>query len=237
MKMEIAQAITRNNYIAHHGVKGQRHGIRRWQNLDGSFTPAGYIHYGIHPREPKALNRDGSLTEYGRKRFNDVWNTYAGHRSKAEEADFEMLLAYAKSLPEFENAVHTLSTNEWANVRKQIDDIWRQPDYEHNPLYAQFKRILLEKNRKDPKYAGMTDDQIIAERNHHFQQEIESMIQDHLLDSKGLSFDQVYDENRAISEAAASSIANKTIGDVRDWEFMYIMSGVIREKANEQIWN
>lgn len=34
-------------YICHHGVKGQKHGVRQWQNLDGSLTPAGRIHYGI----------------------------------------------------------------------------------------------------------------------------------------------------------------------------------------------
>lgn len=33
-------------YIAHHGVKGQEHGVRRWQYKDGSLTPEGYIHYG-----------------------------------------------------------------------------------------------------------------------------------------------------------------------------------------------
>lgn len=33
--------------LMHHGVKGQKHGIRRWQNHDGSLTPEGYIHYGV----------------------------------------------------------------------------------------------------------------------------------------------------------------------------------------------
>lgn len=34
-------------YIMHFGIKGQKHGIRRWQNEDGSLTPEGYIHYGV----------------------------------------------------------------------------------------------------------------------------------------------------------------------------------------------
>lgn len=34
-------------YLAHHGVKGQKHGVRQWQNKDGSLTPAGRIHYGV----------------------------------------------------------------------------------------------------------------------------------------------------------------------------------------------
>jgi hypothetical protein len=32
-------------YIAHHGIKGQRWGIRRYQNEDGSLTPAGVRRY------------------------------------------------------------------------------------------------------------------------------------------------------------------------------------------------
>lgn len=32
--------------LYHHGVKGQHWGERRWQNEDGSLTPAGYAHYG-----------------------------------------------------------------------------------------------------------------------------------------------------------------------------------------------
>lgn len=34
-----------NNYIAHHGVKGQRWGIRRYQNEDGTLTSAGQKRY------------------------------------------------------------------------------------------------------------------------------------------------------------------------------------------------
>lgn len=34
-----------NNYIYHHGIKGQRWGIRRFQNKDGSLTPRGRKRY------------------------------------------------------------------------------------------------------------------------------------------------------------------------------------------------
>lgn len=33
--------------IYHHGVKGQKWGVRRWQNEDGSLTEAGREHYGL----------------------------------------------------------------------------------------------------------------------------------------------------------------------------------------------
>ena len=35
-----------DNYLAHHGIKGQRWGVRRYQNSDGSLTDAGRKRYG-----------------------------------------------------------------------------------------------------------------------------------------------------------------------------------------------
>lgn len=32
-------------YLAHHGIKGQKWGVRRYQNPDGSLTQEGYEHY------------------------------------------------------------------------------------------------------------------------------------------------------------------------------------------------
>ena len=34
------------NELYHFGIKGQKWGVRRYQNEDGSLTPAGEKHYG-----------------------------------------------------------------------------------------------------------------------------------------------------------------------------------------------
>lgn len=34
-------------YLAHHGIKGQKWGVRRFQNADGSYTSSGKSRYGI----------------------------------------------------------------------------------------------------------------------------------------------------------------------------------------------
>ena len=36
---------TRQNELTHHGIKGMKWGIRRFQNKDGSLTPAGRKRY------------------------------------------------------------------------------------------------------------------------------------------------------------------------------------------------
>lgn len=34
------------DYLQHHGIKGQKWGIRRYQNYDGTYTRAGVKRYG-----------------------------------------------------------------------------------------------------------------------------------------------------------------------------------------------
>ena len=45
-QMERGKIKMENNYLTHHGIKDQRWGIRRYQNKDGSLTPAGRKRYG-----------------------------------------------------------------------------------------------------------------------------------------------------------------------------------------------
>ena len=64
-------------YLAHHGVKGQKWGIRRYQNEDGSYTDEGKRRYGHHLYEKK--NRNRMFTDVGRsysyQKFKDAKTT------------------------------------------------------------------------------------------------------------------------------------------------------------------
>lgn len=47
-----------DNYLIHYGIKGQKWGVRRFQNPDGTFTAAGKARY---------YNSDGTLNKAGQK--------------------------------------------------------------------------------------------------------------------------------------------------------------------------
>ena len=81
-----------SDYLAHHGIKGQKWGIRRFQNLDGSLTPAGREHYNVgssrigskketmpsksSPDAPKDLVDTAKKVNGGRDIFNYGYNRY-----------------------------------------------------------------------------------------------------------------------------------------------------------------
>jgi len=54
--------------LAHHGTKGQRWGVRQYQNLDGSLTPLGRIHYGVGAVRNKAKTTAGNVKTAIRKK-------------------------------------------------------------------------------------------------------------------------------------------------------------------------
>lgn len=48
-----------DNYLIHHGIQGQKWGVRRFQNEDGSLTPAGEKRYYTNDGHFSTLNKKG----------------------------------------------------------------------------------------------------------------------------------------------------------------------------------
>lgn len=64
---------TETNYLVHHGIKGQKWGVRRFQNLDGSRTSAGLAHDRALYAEKtgKSSNNVSDSAETSRKGLTD----------------------------------------------------------------------------------------------------------------------------------------------------------------------
>lgn len=78
-----------SDYLAHHGIKGQKWGVRRYQNPDGSYTGAGRSRYGIegHKEDSKAYkyNKPGESgwKGMGRAVKANTWGKLSDKQKKA----------------------------------------------------------------------------------------------------------------------------------------------------------
>lgn len=72
---------TRTNELTHHGIKGQRWGIRRFQNKDGSLTPAGRKRYD----EPNVGRNSKQYADKAVKKAKDMGATVS-RESKPKES-------------------------------------------------------------------------------------------------------------------------------------------------------
>lgn len=90
------------DYIEHHGIKGQHWGERRYQNNDGSLTPLGRVRYGI-----------GKAKE-------GVSQAIAGHKEK-RDAKLDAKLAKARAKQERINKKNEL--RELQGKKKKLKDM------------------------------------------------------------------------------------------------------------------
>ena len=64
-------------YLAHHGIKGQRWGIRRYQNPDGSLTAEGKIRYdtSLYSKENRSKLQSNYAKRVAITKFKDARET------------------------------------------------------------------------------------------------------------------------------------------------------------------
>ena len=89
------------NALYHHGILGQKWGVRRYQNRDGSYTSAGQKRYSLgqqiakknldySKREQERNNRLDEINDYSRKVNRDYRNNvYYGTRQRQYERRIE----------------------------------------------------------------------------------------------------------------------------------------------------
>lgn len=82
------------DYLAHYQIKGAKHGVRRFQNPDGSLTPLGRIRYGVGQKreaspKKKSLSSKKSSTAKAKKQVQEAAKT----KSVKDMSDAELRAA------------------------------------------------------------------------------------------------------------------------------------------------
>lgn len=129
-----------NNYLAHHGILGMKWGVRRYQNEDGSLTPAGRERYqkGLAKELKETYKKHGPLAPISAdaknlaensKVFRRYKETYAAPdnflKSRREQlkSDKEYAKKYAKRYFEHERDLAKKSANSQEALDKMISII------------------------------------------------------------------------------------------------------------------
>ena len=77
-----SQNLLDDNYLAHYGVKGQKHGLRRYQNEDGTLTAEGREHYGIGENIRTVYNNSKSAINKTQNAFHNQKEAFKSVISK-----------------------------------------------------------------------------------------------------------------------------------------------------------
>ena len=125
-----------SNELTHHGIKGMRWGVRRYQNEDGSLTYSGKKRalrmrdqYTKFSKDKKYRDKDGNLTYSGRKKDLRMKERYS-------ELTGKQLRGYA-----------VVKNNQSKNVKKTNQK--KISEMSDNELRDRINRINLEKQYTD----------------------------------------------------------------------------------------
>lgn len=94
-----------NVYLAHHGVKGQKWGRRRWQRPDGSLTPEGYRHY--YGNNPNArMTRSGVVdSKTGKMLYQNPTRAQRKQNKEAYRSEVRLHYGIDKAQNAYDKAV------------------------------------------------------------------------------------------------------------------------------------
>lgn len=171
-----------NEELYHHGIQGQKWGIRRYQNEDGSYTEAGRRRYndgeGYSNRSNNSERRYNRNREYSRRYDDDDYDDYRSSGSKSyNDSEDSFAMQIGKTF--IRNAISGLGTsfgNSFGNMLGQLpgtianasvnEFFRRQSDeraYEHNRLLNE-QRAALDTQRMEAEHRWTTQRDIAQNR-------------------------------------------------------------------------
>lgn len=134
------------NSLSHHGIKGQRWGIRRYQNEDGTLTDEGRRHLlystsdksSINRHDYRVIRKDGKAEEreFRKERRAELKGTHGAEREKVKKYYAELESGMAKSRAVLEkNAGHDMAAVRFSKKADKLEAYARsgQAKLSNNP--------------------------------------------------------------------------------------------------------
>lgn len=123
-----------NTELVHYGVKGMRWGVRRYQNKDGSLTPAGKKRYDrmTDDQLQKTLYKQVKKTRSAQSDWSNQWNvrnTIGAHSKAAQEKYDRERRAYENS-DSYKEAIRQSKKLDRRFDRGEIDPDTYDAEYE-----------------------------------------------------------------------------------------------------------
>lgn len=125
-----------NDYIQHHGIKGQKWGVRRYQNKDGTLTAAG-------KKRVKSLNPTSDKQYTGSRHDSEAYKQYRMNKEADNQKKAEMHAA-VKNRRTLSDA-DLKKKIERVKMEKQLKDLTAE---EISPGKAFVKRVVSSSGQK-----------------------------------------------------------------------------------------
>ena len=137
-----------NNKLYHHGVKGMKWGVRRYQNKDGSLTPVGQKRYARDAREKEFNKYDSETNKYYKESKKNGRSDLDADASRYVKEDLERTKRLTDSASQFTGSMQRMNKSAMDRSAKDRPkmDLSSMTDKE---MREQINRALLEKQYND----------------------------------------------------------------------------------------